>query len=273
MNLSHQKITLPRSCAFCGKSTALTREHIWPSGIIRRVPEYTARYSEKADKVFGADLTIADVCAKCNNGPLSDLDAYICDLYDRYFAFFPERGEAVEFSYDSSRLGRWLLKISYNSARASGPDGPALSRSADLILGTDPRPPDVAIWLDLVAPAYFENLRDGIAIEPKRVPPKMTRVCRVQIPGAETPNYLVRMVAINAFYFYLAVPVTPYSGVFDDLKCIVEFFGLFSYLEPDKSVVLAKTTGLDADMLISPHLHAKSNLYNSHFNRRRAKKK
>ena len=56
-------------------------------------------------------MTIADVCSDCKSGPLSDLDGYVCSLYDRYFIRFPEPGDAVDFEYDWSLLGRWLLKI------------------------------------------------------------------------------------------------------------------------------------------------------------------
>ena len=259
---------MPKACAYCRTlKSKLTREHIWPSCIVDRVPTYEARYSERADKVFGGDLTIADVCADCNNGPLADLDAYICRLYDRWFVQFPERGQWLDFDYDWSQLGRWLLKISYNSARACGSDDGVLARFADTILGRDSRPPDLAIWLDLAEPTYLVDARESGVVVAKRIPPAMTRVCRIQIPDAEIQNYTVRLVAINAFYFYLAVPNEPYSGVFDDLERIVEFFGLMACLDPDESVARVKTTGLSSHLLIEPHLSQKRALYDAYFKR------
>jgi hypothetical protein len=257
------------ACAYCGSTTnKLTREHIWPSCIIKRVPSYDARYSERADRVFTGDLTISDVCHVCNNGPLSDLDSYICKLYDRWFVQFPERGQWLDFDYDWYLLGRWLLKISFNSARASRSDHEVLNRFADVILGVDSRPPDLAIWLDLAEPSYFEEQREGGVIAAKRVLPAMTRVCRIHIPNAEIPNYTVRLVAINAFYFYLAIPNQPYSGVFADLERVVEFFALMSALDPEQSTVRVKTTGLTSQLLIGPHLLAKKSLYDAHFRRK-----
>lgn len=253
-------------CAYCRSNTnKLTREHIWPSCIIKRVPTYTARYSERANKVFSGDLTVADVCDQCNNGALAHLDAYICNLYDRWFVQFPERGQWLDFDYDWSLLGRWLLKISFNSARASGSDVTVLEKFANIILATDPRQPDLGIWLDLAEPTYYENQHESGIIEVKRVRPTMTRVCRINIPDAEIPNYTVRLVAINAFYFYLAIPNEPYSGVFDDLERIVEFFALMACLDPDENSVRAKTTGLSTNLLIGPHLEAKQSLYEAHF--------
>ena len=259
---------MPKACAYCGATTnKLTREHIWPSCIIERVPTYNARYSERANKVFNGDLTISDVCVDCNSGPLSHLDNYICKLYDRWFVQFPERGQWLNFDYDWSLLGRWLLKISFNSARASGSDSVVLARFANTILGIDPRTPDLAIWLDLAEPTYFENEYGGGLVGLKRVLPLMTRVCRIQIPDANIPNYTVRLVAINAFYFYLAIPNFPYSGVFNGLERIAEFFALMANLDPDESSVRAKTTGLSSHLLIGPHLREKQSLYEAYFRR------
>ncbi|HEU0149697.1 MAG TPA: hypothetical protein VFR21_22805 [Bradyrhizobium sp.] len=48
---------------------------------------------------------------------LGKLDAYICDLFDDQFVHIPERGEKISFRYDYHPLKRWLLKVSFNSAR------------------------------------------------------------------------------------------------------------------------------------------------------------
>lgn len=258
---------MARVCAYCNSITnKLTREHIWPSCIIKRVPSYTRRYSERANKVFSGDLTISDVCAECNNGSLSTLDSYICKLYDRWFVQFPERGQWINFDYDWSLLGRWLLKISFNSARASSDDDVVLARYANLILGIDQRQPDLAIWLDLAGPSYFEKCLESGVIKVERIQPKMTRVCRVVIPDTEIPNYIIRLVAINAFYFFLAIPKVPYSGVFDDLNQIVEFFGPMACLDPEKTTARIETN-LSTHSLIAPHMIQKKDLYDAHIER------
>jgi hypothetical protein len=48
---------------------------------------------------------------------LSQLDGYICALFDRYFIYLCQRHATVRFEYDYHRLKRWLLKMSFNSAR------------------------------------------------------------------------------------------------------------------------------------------------------------
>jgi hypothetical protein len=74
-------------------------------------------WSRKLDKTIPAEPTIKDVCEHCNNVVLSDLDAYICTLYDKYFGRVLEKGEKVTFKFHFDSLARWLLKLSYNSAR------------------------------------------------------------------------------------------------------------------------------------------------------------
>src|SRR5438034_7016401 len=112
---------MSKACAYCGSTDKkMTKEHIWPQSIAERLPTYTARFISPANKVLEADLVIKDVCEPCNNGPLSKLDEYGAQLFDAYFNRFYEHGQAVEFRTDWTLLKRWLLKISYNSARAAG---------------------------------------------------------------------------------------------------------------------------------------------------------
>lgn len=74
-------------------------------------------WSRKLDRDIAAEPKVKDVCEYCNNVVLSELDAYICTLYDKYFGRVLEKGEKVTFKFDFDSLARWLLKLSYNSAR------------------------------------------------------------------------------------------------------------------------------------------------------------
>ena len=66
-----------RVCAYCAKEAPLTREHLWPGGIIKRAKDLNTSYFGKLNKFIDAELTIKDVCAECNNGPLSELDTSV----------------------------------------------------------------------------------------------------------------------------------------------------------------------------------------------------
>jgi hypothetical protein len=264
-------IIVARACAFCGSPGRLTREHIWPKGIIDRV-DYGLRFTGQG-KVISGEPTIADVCAACNNGPLSALDAYICQLYDQYFHEFHDKGSSVVFQYDWSRLGNWFLKASFNAARASrnATDIAILSRCTAFIRGIDRRQPDLAIWADLTEPSYMaKQLESGVYTTPK-MRPQMTRLATINIPDVTLGHYTLRMVAINSFYFYLAIPVKPYMHPrMDELKRVCEFFALMTAIDPEKDTAIIKTTGLAFHNIVAPHFAQNEDAYRAHMESRGA---
>jgi hypothetical protein len=105
-------------CAFCRKPGPLTREHIWPKWL-HASHDYSLKYHSAPDKVLPAEHIIKDVCAECNNGPLSALDDYVKSLHHRYFSKSYQTIKKTTFKYDFEKLTKWLLKVSYNSARAA----------------------------------------------------------------------------------------------------------------------------------------------------------
>ena len=115
---------MPRKCAFCGQARRLTREHLWPAALHARL----SRLPGESDRAFwtarlGVDLpndpVVRDVCKPCNSGPLSELDSYICSLWDKYFRRSLNSGDKVVLKYDYHLLSRWLLKMCFNSARVN----------------------------------------------------------------------------------------------------------------------------------------------------------
>lgn len=250
-------------CAYCRAACKeLTAEHIWPQCIIQRVPTYEMRYSSRAKKVIKGDLVVKDVCARCNNGPLSALDSYICSLFDRYFHATLGHNPHVEFEYDWGLLGRWLLKISFNASRLSGVHADVLSNHADIILGEDLRPPDLAIWLDLLEPCYLERrLSSGIS-EVKTILPLVTRVCQVEVPGLSLEHYIMRLVSINAFAFFIAVPIHPYQAVDEsELQKLTKALLATTVLNPEETAVAARSSGVTFAHLMAPHFEANRQLY------------
>jgi len=87
-----------------------------------------------------------------NNGPLSALDNYICELWDGYFHHIVPADAQIAFAFDYELLTRWLLKMSFNSARIHDSDVKHLQRCRDYILRGGSPPPDVAVHVQLVAP-------------------------------------------------------------------------------------------------------------------------
>jgi hypothetical protein len=186
-------------CAFCAETKLLTREHVWPRCLGQKRPD-EARYLGKNKTFFGGDISVKDVCASCNNGPLSELDNYICALYDAQFHLRIKPNQSLVFRYNYDLLLRWLLKISFNSARANDTDADLLSSYRNFILKGGTSPDDVLVFLDLVRPSKNPNRQPG---GEKYIWPETVRCARVQIGAAPLPGYAVRLVSLNAFYFYL----------------------------------------------------------------------
>lgn len=116
------RLMTDRQCAYCNAVGPLTKEHLWPAALHRRLvrcadEQQNRFWLRKINREIEAEPTIRDVCAECNNVSLSALDSYICELFDRFFVRSLDRHEEVKFEFDYHRLKRWLLKMSFNSGR------------------------------------------------------------------------------------------------------------------------------------------------------------
>lgn len=259
-----------KKCAYCDSlESKLTREHIWPSSLGERVKSYSLRYSERAEKVFQGDLVIQDVCERCNNGPLSKLDEYLVELYDRSFHRFCRHHDQVEFYYDWGLLCRALMKLSYNSARGSKSNHQVMKRYRSQILGSDSITPDVLIFLDLVEPSYVGDGADEGLIVMKKIDPGAFRLCRVEGSGLRDCDFIVRLVALNSFYFYLVVPEGG-PGSISRLNKFLSFIQSFSkrmaLISPDSSFARVSTAGTGTGHILAPHLLEKKDLYRAALN-------
>lgn len=193
-----------RVCAYCMKPGPLTKEHIWPGGIIKRAKGINTSYLGKLEKFIDAELTIKDVCSVCNNGPLSALDAYICDLFDAQFSRPAIRRKPRTFIYNYEVLLRWLLKISYNSARMNESDVEVLSKHVEFMLNGGELPTDVQIRLELIHSSPNPNWSPGSETA-KEIPAVSIRCARVEMPETPLPGAKLRLVAIYGFYFWIVI--------------------------------------------------------------------
>jgi hypothetical protein len=199
---------LAAKCAYCGNARLLTREHVWPRGFLVR-GKYAIKYSRKADKTFRGDLVVRDVCSVCNSGPLSNLDSYACSLFDRYFSKEVEFFQTIQFDYEYGMLLRWLIKVSYNAARATNPhDSRLLSLYTPAILCESECSPIYAnVFLATVGP---ETVLDKNGDVVRKIYPVMTRSGPILFPDLILPDgILVRAVYINAFAFTLLITESP----------------------------------------------------------------
>lgn len=195
--------TTSKVCAYCGNSGPLTREHQWPKGIIDRAGVKFS-YFGKHEKYINTELVIKDVCTTCNNGPLSSLDTYACTLFDAHFSRQAVRREPRIFLYEYSRLLRWLLKTSFNVARANDSDGPALAPFASYMLTGGESPKNVHVRLELIYPSKNPNWTPGSSVT-KTIPAKTIRCARILMQDGPMPEATLRLIALHSYYFWIAI--------------------------------------------------------------------
>jgi hypothetical protein len=239
-----------RICAYCQKNSKLTREHIWPSCLISRMPELQVNYLGNKHVLMAGDLVVADVCADCNNKKLSALDAYFCSLYDQYFKNFKEDLTPFTFTYDYDMLLRSLLKITYNSSRTVTRESNDFEKYREYILKGDEIHPEILVKLDIVQPTIIDG---------RKFYPSSARCGAIQLSGP-MPNFLVRFIAVNSFYFYI---ILSKSAVLkNDME--EEFYRIFDNLQgtivhPYRQEVIVDTfSDIDAqgshlDLLANTH--------------------
>ncbi len=228
---------MQKVCAYCKLPKKLTKEHIWPSSIVKKVKE-RGRYSEKFNKIVWNDLTIKDVCADCNNKPLSEIDNYGLLIFDKYFTHYIDENSKIEFEYDYAMLSRWLLKLSFNSARAVKSDYKILEKYADILINLDkPLPFDFSISLDLVLPST------DLLID-KKLLPASNRICRIKFLNNIDDWCIVRLVAINSYYFWILIQDKPDHEV--NMKNAEEVLSRIRgvYINPKDSKIKVEPSGV-----------------------------
>jgi hypothetical protein len=128
-------------CAYCDRDTKLTREELFPKFLQRRTPSYGTYIDHgRPEKPPRSVPVVRDVCTTCNNQRLGALDKYAATLTSRYFGKLLEKPVEVNFHCDSDQLLRWLLKLLFNDARASGLSTDVYIRLRPFILGGTSNP-------------------------------------------------------------------------------------------------------------------------------------
>lgn len=195
-----------KSCAYCGVAGVMTKEHVWAASLIRKFNDLLT-YNKNNNKFYRGEAVVKDVCATCNNVVLGGLDDYLSGLFDKEFkqALYP--GEGVDFGYDYDLLLRVLLKISYNAARSVGNERAIKQHkkfTRYILEGTHRG--SVMLRLQVVTAAKIFDSEGG---EYKFYSPEILRCGEVPYEGVLSDRFMVRLVAINCFWFYI---ITPYKN-------------------------------------------------------------
>jgi hypothetical protein len=212
-----------KKCAYCDADGPLTKEHIWPKSIILKYEEPLKTYNKRKHNFNSSDPVIKDVCAQCNNEILSKLDSYLSNVYDECFYAPLSSGDSTSLKYNYDLLLRSLLKISYNSSRASASKEiiKAHKQHRNYILNGG-YIANIMLRLQVVTPAKM--LKNGKLSE-NNLNVTQLRCAHIAYDGHLSNRFFVRLVAINSFWFYIIITHKPEPA--HKWKRFIECFGLW----------------------------------------------
>lgn len=264
---------MPSVCAYCEGPGPFTREHLWPAGLWKRfTADATVRphffLDRSAEKFVLGQPKIRDVCASCNNGELSRLDAYACQLYDSALFRQFEDGDCFVFDYNYERLLRWLLKIAFNSARIHRSETGILAYYSKYILGEFSRPRNVRLFAELIRPAVVTQEQEattGVKAGTKFYPDRL-RVGHVALANLRPIiDVTGRSIIVNAFAFsvFIGDRNAPGGYMFTLENAFASACPASKLLKPDESKVELTCRGLDANEALVWHYRKQRKAYGS----------
>ena len=141
-------------CAYCNNEfdtiRKRTAEHIFPQVLLELYPEQDISFTPERTFKDNFGLTIADVCAVCNNGALSELDGYGGTLISE--EFFEEIGyefkdSTIKKEIDYELFSKWIIKIAYNYLRSRKKNCDFLNKYIEAIVAKDNVPDGFSIFM------------------------------------------------------------------------------------------------------------------------------
>ncbi len=198
---------MSKKCAYCLKEGELTKEHIFPNAILRKSPKLAdVSFSSAAgNKLIHTDTVIKDVCSTCNNIPLSRLDSYGTNIFEKYcLSNLNICKKLVLENLDHPKLCRWLLKLCYNSSRVTNhSDSQSLRSLRKIIIDVEKKiPNDISIFTGIINPV--NSLIEG---KEKIVYPNTLRVGVFQIPGYNEQFRIIRFIELFQIMFLIIRPI------------------------------------------------------------------
>lgn len=200
-----------RCCAYCEQQQPLTREHLWPKSLLALWNERMDSHLVARKTIVKFDPVIKDVCARCNNGVLSQLDAAAIAVIRRHMsAYVDEVRPTVVVAGDWLLFQRWLLKLVFNIARAGSTQDIVLRhrRLRPLVLG-GPSSVRVATYVQVVRPApvpahLVSRMPTEFMLNGHLVPAQL-RYARIADPRYVGNSIDATLIGIRSFYFYILI--------------------------------------------------------------------
>lgn len=197
-------------CAYCGRTASGTREHVVPRFLYSFVdPAYKeAAWNDATLNRVGGQHTVKDVCSSCNSGPLSALDTYGKDFLEENGILRPILQSTLTLKYDYQRLLRWMLKIIYNSSRASQDRTHPVAELRHFILTGSTAPTSKYVFFlgELLKP-HQPNIQDlpqnilSLAHAPTN--PFLVRITEVRLPPSKRQRLRISSIGFGGLFFHV----------------------------------------------------------------------
>ncbi|NVJ04283.1 hypothetical protein HUW63_03375 [Myxococcus sp. AM001] len=255
-----------KQCAYCGKSEhSATKEHIIPNAIAKTLSSRGTFHVNK-ELFFDGDATIKDTCSLCNNVKLGELDNRLTTAMKPWIGkWLRDADFSVTLHVDWQTLARWLLKVSFNSARATkAHDLAALTAQRKFMLGVGEVPPKLLILGGLVrSHRLTPREKQLIRTEQDWLDPEMNRTAHTVLPRLPEKLSISRAVLIQHLAFMILKPVRGYNlGV--NLRRLEQATG-FRVVERKVDNVKLGPTKDDALDVVEASIRAKFDAYRKEY--------
>lgn len=195
------------ACAYCGTQTRPTGEHVFPKWLCDETADLVQTVRQNGSLGWDPNtVVIKDVCSRCNTGVLSQLDAFAKSVWEEPLSRIVQADDGpIDYEIDVQKFFRWLLKVSYNMARAKGAssDVAALADTVPLMLGEDSCLRTTALYHGTLVPVT----RAAKRYEPRGV--------RIAIAGGGGPFATMRLVGLRSHLFLVAISTRPDPDIDD----------------------------------------------------------
>jgi hypothetical protein len=171
-------------CSYCGRERQLSKEEVFPKFLAHKAGFHVFVDRRKGLKPLRLPPVLRDVCKNCNNVVLGNLDSYVSSLFKSYFLAPVSPPVRITFKYDFESLHRWLLKVTYNFARATGHRTDVFQRHIPYILADRSEPNANSVVLLGVFEASQAQPREAAAGMPEIFPPMFHNIGEIKFSNA-----------------------------------------------------------------------------------------
>ncbi len=241
-------------CAYCHQEKKLTREHVIPESFLKKtnISEMKTWMDHAPNKFINSDIVVKDVCSQCNNGILSELDAYAIELIVSYNKQISINTQDLLFKYDFNKLSRWLLKVCFNSARANKckDDADLYSSLINFIMDNSIPKSKVLIYASLIELDYKINNYYHLSDDSYEI--DYFRICPFRLKNTDSYKCATRIIMINSFAFIILVFDKSYNHETNNLLIeLNKTLPMFVKLSAKNSTILKKDKTLWGTSLVS----------------------